>query len=80
MDYQSYLKTTGKYQEPVKEVEETLNKGIDWEQRRYEIARAALVGSLAAPIRPGVDPFVPADEHAKYAVQLADALIKELKK
>ena len=30
-------------------LEETDTKPIDWEQRRYEIAKAAMVGELAFP-------------------------------
>lgn len=32
------------------------HKRIDWEQRRYEIAKAAMVGQLASPIVEGIDP------------------------
>ncbi len=46
-------------------------KPIDWEQRRYEIAKDALVGLLAAPGRTNV---------ISRAVEFADALIEELKK
>lgn len=59
--------------------EETV-KPIDWEQRRYEIAKAAMVGTLAFPVIEGVNPNPNATEICKLSVTLADALIEELKK
>lgn len=53
---------------------------IDWEQRRYEIAKCALQGYLASPIIPGVDPNPSVQKLAEYSVRVADALIEELKK
>lgn len=53
---------------------------IDWEQRRYEIAKSAMQGILCAPIVEGVDPNPTPWELARVAVRNADALIKELKK
>ena len=53
---------------------------IDWEQRRYEIAKAAMQWILCAPIVEGVDPNPTPWELARVAVRNADALIKELKK
>ena len=54
---------------------------IDWEQRRYEIAKAAMQGILCALVVEGGDPN---PTHwgltARAAVRNADALIKELKK
>ena len=47
------------------------NKAIDWEQRRYEIAKHVL---------PRVFAFGEPKYSAIYAVSYADALIKELKK
>lgn len=52
---------------------------IDWEQRRYEIARAALIGIISAPIIPGVCPYPAPSNDAAFAVKYADELIKELK-
>ena len=52
------------------DIEET-NKVIDWEQRRYEIAKHIL---------PRVFTFGEHKYSAKYAMSFADALIKELKK
>ena len=46
------------------------SKAIDWEQRRYEIAKHIL---------PRVFTFGEHKHSAKYAVHYADALIKELK-
>lgn len=53
-------------------------KDIDWEQRRYEVAKdmmAAFLSNSCSDIYTG-NP----DEHAKWAVRFADALITELKK
>ena len=55
-------------------------QSIDWEQRRYEIAKAALVGQLASPIVDGIDPNPPMPQVTQWAVKFADALIEELKK
>jgi hypothetical protein len=52
----------------------------DWEQRRYEIAKAAMVGRLASPIIEGVDPNPSMQDVCIGAVKFADALIAELKK
>ena len=52
------------------DIEET-NKAIDWEQRRYEIAKHIL---------PQMSIIRPITAAAEYAVHYADALIKELKK
>jgi len=53
---------------------------IDWEQRRYEIAKAALVGELASPVVEGIDPNPSMRDACKWAVKFADTLINELKK
>lgn len=52
---------------------------IEWEQRRYEIAKEAMKGILAAPVVDGVNPNPNYKDVAKYSVKLADALIEELK-
>ncbi len=52
---------------------------IDWEQRRYELAKEAMNSILTAPIIDGVNPNPSAEDVATYSVRLADALIKELK-
>ena len=53
---------------------------IDWKQRRYEIAKEAVNGLLAAPVVEGIDPNPPMDYIARNAVKIADYLIEELKK
>lgn len=58
----------------------TTHKPIDWEQRRYEIAKEAVNGLLAAPVVDGIDPNPPMDDIARNAVKIADYLIEELKK
>lgn len=52
---------------------------IDWEKRRYEIAKAAMNGLLSTPIVDGVNPNPSFKDIATFSVRLADALIKELK-
>lgn len=57
-------------------------EAIDWEQRRYEIAKSAMQGMLAhstryRPRNPNMNWHNAIAEEAK---ELADALIKELKK
>lgn len=58
----------------------TTHKPIDWEQRRYEIAKAAMVGQLASPVVEGIDPNPSMSDVCKWSVMFADALINELKK
>ena len=53
---------------------------IDWEQRRYEIAKTVVHGQLTGPIIDGVDPNPSISDLAKLAVKIADALLAELKK
>ena len=59
--------------------EQHQQKQIDWEQRRYDIAKSAMVGVLASPIVDGIDPNPSIEYVAHHSVLLADALIKELK-
>ena len=54
-------------------------KNIDWEQRRYEIAREAMDGILSAPVVDGINPNPSFKDIATFSVRLADALIAELK-
>ena len=61
-------------------IELNILPAIDWEQRRYEIAKAAMVGTLAFPVIEGVNPNPNATEICKLSITLADALIEELKK
>ena len=57
-----------------------IKKDIDWEQRRYEIAKATLVGQLASPIVEGIDPNPSMIDVCKWSIKFADTLINELKK
>lgn len=52
---------------------------IDWEQRRYELAKNAMNSILTAPALEVVDKNLSAEDVAMYSVALADALIKKLK-
>lgn len=45
---------------------------VDWEQRRYEIAK-----EVSLSLKNSLNPY---KEDAKYAVEIADLLIAELKK
>ena len=62
------------------EIIEDTKDGIDWEERRYKIAKEAVNGLLAAPVVDGIDPNPPMDDIARNAVKIADYLIEELKK
>lgn len=55
-------------------------ESIDWEQRKYEIAKNAIIGILASPIIPGVDPNPSVECVARHSMLIANALIEELKK
>lgn len=59
---------------------ESSQSGINWEQRRYEIAKAAMVGQLASPVVEGIDPNPSMQDVCKWSVKFADYLINELKK
>ena len=61
------------------ELLDTTESPIDWEQRRYEIAKEAMNGLLSAPVVAGVNPNPSFKDIATFSVRLADALIKELK-
>lgn len=61
-------------------IKESLVKDIDWEQRRYEIAKAVMIGNLAAPVVEGIDPNPSIQHLVNHSIMLADALIAELKK
>lgn len=61
-------------------IEDTRIPNFDWEQRRYEIAKTVVHGQLTGPIIEGVDPNPSIPDLAKLAVNIADALIAELKK
>ena len=56
-------------------VEGELTTEIDWELRRYETAKAAMIGLMA-----GHNAIYEAKKLAPMAIEYADALIAELKK
>lgn len=58
---------------------DSTDKAIDWEQRRYEIAKDALAGIISEESIPGVDPFHYIDKDVSRAIEYADELIKRLK-
>lgn len=58
-----------------KEMRKANERGVDWEQRRYEIAKD--IYPIACH---DMNPSEPKDAPAKTAVELADLLIAELKK
>lgn len=66
---QTFLESATRY------FRESQSKEIDWEQRRYEIARDALTALLSNHKIGGVYA-----SYSKAAVDYADALIDELKK
>lgn len=51
------------------------NNEVDWEQRRYELAKAAL---FVAPALYHEREEMTAEHIAKYAVKIADAVVSEL--
>lgn len=61
------------------EILQETTSDIDWEQRRYEIAKTVVHGQLTGPIIDGVDPNPSIPNLAKWAVKIADAVIDELK-
>lgn len=63
-----------------KDVGEELTKQIDWEERRYEIVKTVVHAQITGPIIPGIDPSPSIPDLAKWAVNIADTLIAELKK
>lgn len=75
----SYHTNLNKYNH-FEEIMEDTKDDIDWEERRYEIAKEAVNGLLAAPVVEGIDPNPPMDDIARNAVKIADYLIEELKK
>lgn len=58
---------------------EFVESTVDWEQRRYELAKEAMNGYLAAPVIDGVNPIISDEDIANYSVSLADELIRKLK-
>lgn len=59
---------------------ETAGKVIDWEQRRYEIAKQMLPAIYAYDKPQDGEDYLTIQEAANEAVRYADALINELKK
>ena len=81
LDSVSYIDSKGNERVKVKglnlewdfdDVEEVLSTDIDWEKRRYEIAKDILAATYDYPMD--------GKSYAKIAVGIADALIAELKK
>ena len=56
-----------------------MESNIDWEQRRYELAKDTMNSILTAPVTEGINPNPSVEDVAMYSVKFADALIKELK-
>ena len=88
-DYVSYIDSKGvehvaehglNIQWDFEDVEEEPHKDIDWEERRYEIAKTVIHAQMSGPIIPGVDPNPSIPDLTKWTVDIADALIAELKK
>ena len=52
---------------------------IDWEQRRYELAKVITQGLLCAPVVEWADQNPTLDDFAYVVVRNADAIIKKLK-
>lgn len=84
LDWVSYIDSKGMEHEHEKglniywdfeDVEEVLSTDIDWEQRRYETAKAAMIGLMA-----GHNAIYEAKKLAPIAIEYAEALIAELKK
>ena len=69
---QPFLESATKY------FSEAQSKEIDWEQRRYDIAKNVLMAWCSNPDR-GTGLGIPKNDSAA-AVRYADALIEELKK
>lgn len=63
-----------------KEMRKANERGVDWEQRRYEIAKDTLQGILNGFTATKEDIEDNSEPLVKCAVYLADALIAELKK
>ena len=96
LDWVSYIDSKGMEYEHEKglniywdfeDVEEVLSTDIDWEQRRYEIAKTMMHaiylddGNAARSDKSGFDfEYKDLQGSAKEAVRFADALIAELKK
>lgn len=89
MDYVSYIDSNGVEHHKImglnidwdfEDVEGELTKEIDWEEKRCEIAKAAMQGLLSGFAKARGNTLVFCHDIAKTAIMLADALIDELKK
>ena len=69
---QTFLESATRY------FRESQSKEIDWEQRRYEIAKVILAACYSIPDR--LLPQGTPQSYSAEAVKVADALIEELKK
>lgn len=69
---QTFLESATRY------FRESKSKEIDWEQRRYEIAKDVLIAWYSNPNR--IYKTLSIENCTKEAVEVADALIEELKK
>lgn len=65
---QNFLESATRY------FREAQSKEIDWEQRRYEIAKDVLIAFITKP------EIIVTASYTKVAIGYADALIEELKK
>lgn len=65
---QNFLESATRY------FRESQSKEIDWEQRRYEIAKDVLIAFITKP------EIIVTASYTKVAIGYADALIEELKK
>lgn len=82
-DFVDYIDSKGRERKKVpmniywdfEDVKEELTKKIDWEERRYQIAKSVLPN-----FKDGQNVYLSAEEAAKCAVYYADTLISELKK
>ena len=55
-------------------IDTTKDRPIDWEQRRYEIAKEVLAASFATSLE-----GISMESHVHFCVMISDMLIKELK-
>lgn len=83
MGYVTVLREDKKFtnvaSDEIEMIDDWEKKEIDWEQRRYEIARDALTGIIAEESISGANPYHYFDEDVSRAIKYADELIKRLK-
>lgn len=75
---EEYNKAIKALREEIKDLESEYEKPIDWEQRRYELAKELMKGFASNPHNQCVDATT--ETLAQWSVGGADALIAELKK